>query len=424
MKNYILTERPNLFEPNDYINFLVEIEGSPSADELMSAVKAAFAANEATMSKVVLESEGSAFYEKLSESGCKVSVSGGDWREIVRENEKVPFAIEHGETVRVFVIQNGEKTALLLMSHHLAGDGKSVICFIEDIMKALSGQILDYKTMNLITKESFPKESELPFAVKLYANYINKKWNRAPKHFTWDDYYSVQSKYWSEHDSQIIIETFSQDETERIKTRAKSAGVSVNSFIAAAFLKENRNKGSLGIPVSVRSESDKSMSNQTSGLSVKYTYLDRKSFNENAKALHKEIQKKLQSPVMKYFVLQFLALISPSLVDSVLLYTHGLYSNKLVKKFAGIMGYVGKSKREIGITNLTAIDIPTQYAAYKIKNITFVPPAVSYARNIIGVSTVNGKMTITYHFMSDRDEYTQPDFFSRVIMNLRQCEGL
>ena len=424
MKNYILTERANLFEPNDYINFLVEFDGNPDSDELVSAVKAAFEANEAAMSKIVLESDGSAFYEKLPECGSKVSASSGDWREIVRENEKVPFAIDRGEMVRVFVIHNSEEYSLLIMSHHLAGDGKSILCFIEDIMRALSGEKLEYKPMNLVTRESLPRKSELPLAVKLYAKVLNKKWNRHRNAFTWDDYYSVHSKYWLKRDSQIICKTFSEAELKKIKNCAKAAGVSVNSYIAAAFLKENRNKGSLGIPVSVRSVSDKSMSNLTSGISVEYTYSDKKSFGQNAKDLHDAIQHKLQSPVMRYFVLQFMLLLSPSLVDAVLLYAHGLYNTKAVKKAAGVMGYVGKSKREIGITNLTQIDIPTQYSSYKIKNITFVPPAVSYARNIIGISTLNGKMTVTYHFMGGLGEYTQQDFFSRGIMNLRQCDRL
>lgn len=424
MKKHILTERANLFEPNDYINFLVELDGNPDADELVSAVEAAFEANEVAMSKVVLESDGSAFYEKLPKCGCKVSVSSGNWREIVRKNEKVPFAIDRGEMVRVFVIRNGEESSLLIMSHHLAGDGKSILCFIEDIMRALSGEKLEYKPMNLITRESLPRKSELPLSVKLYTKVLNRKWNRHRRAFTWNDYYSVHSKYWSKHDSQIICESFSEAELDKIKNCAKAAGVSVNSYIAAAFLKANRNKGSLGIPVSVRSVSDKSMSNLTSGISVEYTYSDKKSFEQNAKALHDAIQHKLQSPVVRYFVLQFMLLLSPSLVDAVLMYTHGLYNTKTVKKAAGIMGYVGKSKREMGITNLTQIDIPTQYSSCKIKNITFVPPAVSYARNIIGISTLNGKMTVTYHFMGGFEEYAQQNFFSRGIINLRQCGRL
>jgi len=62
MKNYIYSERVNLFEPNVYIQFLVQILGKPSPDYLASAVKTAFTLNEATMSRIVLEKNGEAFY--------------------------------------------------------------------------------------------------------------------------------------------------------------------------------------------------------------------------------------------------------------------------------------------------------------------------------------------------------------------------
>ncbi len=62
MKNEILTERVNLFEPNDYIFFCVELCGDFTADMLAKAVRAAFEANEATMSKIVLTDSGNAYY--------------------------------------------------------------------------------------------------------------------------------------------------------------------------------------------------------------------------------------------------------------------------------------------------------------------------------------------------------------------------
>ena len=71
MKNIIRSERVNLFEPNAYIQFLVRITGKPNIEELMEAVKSAFRANEATMCKVVLEADGTAFYKKMSVSGCR-----------------------------------------------------------------------------------------------------------------------------------------------------------------------------------------------------------------------------------------------------------------------------------------------------------------------------------------------------------------
>ncbi len=46
---------------------------------------------------------------------------------------------------------------------------------------------------------------------------------------------------------------------------------------------------------------------------------------------------------------------------------------------------------------MTLLDIPAYYGNYETKNIIFVPPAVSYCKNVIGVSTINGRMTIVYH---------------------------
>lgn len=109
-----------------------------------------------------------------------------------------------------------------------------------------------------------------------------------------------------------------------------------------------------------------------------------------------KIKSKLQST--RVFVLKFLTELPMTLIDAVLLNTHDCYSDPLAKQTAKIMGYTGKI-RELGITNLTELDIPVLYGNYKIKNIIFVPPAVSYARNIIGISTINGKMTFSFHNM-------------------------
>lgn len=61
------------------------------------------------------------------------------------------------------------------------------------------------------------------------------------------------------------------------------------------------------------------------------------------------------------------------------------------------MGYSGKKVKDMGISNLTVLDIPTSYNNFEIDNIIFIPPAISYSHNIIGVSTINGKLSISYH---------------------------
>lgn len=67
MKKYIRSERANLFEPNVYISMIVKLSGDLSIKEIEQAVYKAYEANEATMSKIMLEENGDAMQKKLLE---------------------------------------------------------------------------------------------------------------------------------------------------------------------------------------------------------------------------------------------------------------------------------------------------------------------------------------------------------------------
>lgn len=175
--NEIVTERPHLFEPNVYIAVCVEMAGKVCPQKLSVAVKQAFEANEATMSKIMLE-HGFAYYEKIPVSCCKIEIvnENKNWIEIVSQNEKIPFAIDKGELVRVFIIPSEDNnTQIMIMAHHLAGDGKSIIYFVKDIMNALSAVPLTYKPLTLLGRD-LPQKG-LSVTAKLYARYCKHKWN-------------------------------------------------------------------------------------------------------------------------------------------------------------------------------------------------------------------------------------------------------
>jgi hypothetical protein len=419
MKHCIYSERTDLLEPNIYIQFLVQITGNPALEDLVSAVKAAFSANEATMSRIAYDKNGDAYYEQMPESGCKVSIVKDDWKNIIRQNEKVTFAIDQGELMRVFVNVAEEDIFLLIMAHHLVGDGKAVTYFIEDVMTALSGKQLEYKPMQLVSYKSMPGKSELPLLLKLYVYTLNKKWKYTGKTFHWSDYYKIHEVYWKERSSEIVFERFLPEEINRIHAYAKKIGVSVNSYVATAFLEADRKNETIGMAVNIRMDKNKSISNQATGISVDHLFSDKITFDENVQIVHKRVLYKLRKPVMKYFILRFIPLFTPSLIDSVLLYTYGLYENRITQKLARLMGYSGGKTRELGITNLTKLDIPNTYGIYGLKNGLFIPPVVSYAKHIIGVSTMEDGMAISYHFMNDQDRDKELEFFRRAVRNLK-----
>lgn len=417
--NFIYSERADLFDPNIYITFHVKITGNPQTNALIKAVKEAFHANETTMSKVVLGEEGLARYERMEESGCSVSVTDKDWETIVIESEKRKFRIDKGEMLRVFVMPSQGEKELLIMAHHLAGDGKSIIYFLEDIMKALAGEKLVFKPLNLITVDSFPEDSKLPFFYRLYAKGFNKKWNKNTCNFNWEDYEKIHRVYWENKSSDIVYRSFTPEEVSAIKKKAKEADVSVNSYITTAFLRANPDNGCIGMAVDIRKDYNRSMSNQASGISVDYHYSPELSFEENTKIIHKKVHKKLDHSVMRWFILRFLPLFEPSLLDSVLFVTYDLYQNRTSLKLAEVLGYKGGKTRELGITNLGILDISGTYGDYGLKDMLFVPPVVSYAKHIIGVVTMADGMRISYHFMSDSDKETEQKFFDKAMEYLK-----
>ena len=404
MKKYIRTERANLFEPNVYISMVVKISGMVSKEAVREAVEKAYEANEATMSRIVMEDGGDAYYEKMESSGCKFFFDSRSFITIIKESEKNPFAIQKGELVRTYLTIENQEMVLLIHAHHLVGDGKSILILVKDVMDGLSGKQPEYKPMFLIDQRFLRKKAKLRLGIRLVLKKVNRKWEKVGKAFTWEDYYDVHKRYWESHSSEIEVKTYSANE---LKKNCKN-GATLNSYLITDFLRKTTESKVVGIPVNIREE-DNGMSNQTSGISIKCQYQTDKSFEENLSIIHKEIYKMIRNVNMKYFILLFMGQLSPSLVDSILLQTHGCYQNKLSKKMAGIMGYIGKEGRDLGVTNLTRIDIPNDYGSFRIEDILFIPPKVSYTRNVVGVCTYGDNLTVCHHKMKRQKGTMNPD---------------
>lgn len=404
MKKYIRTERANLFEPNVYISMVVKISGMVSKEAVREAVEKVYEANEATMSRIVMEDGGDAYYEKMESSGCKFFFDSRSFITIIKESEKNPFAIQKGELVRTYLTIENQEMVLLIHAHHLVGDGKSILILVKDVMDGLSGKQPEYKPMFLIDQRFLRKKAKLRLGIRLALKNVNRKWEKVGKAFTWEDYYDVHKRYWESHSSEIEAKTYSANE---LKKNCKN-GATLNSYLITDFLRKTTESKVVGIPVNIR-EDDNGMSNQTSGISIKCQYQTDKSFEENLSIIHKEIYKMIQNVNMKYFILLFMGQLSPSLVDSILLQTHGCYQNKLSKKMAGIMGYIGKEGRDLGVTNLTRINIPNDYGSFRIEDILFIPPKVSYTRNVVGVCTYGDNLTVCHHKMKRQKGTMNPD---------------
>lgn len=392
MRKYILSERSSLFEPDIYISMVVKLSGNVEKEKLIAAVKAAYNANETTMSRIVLTDKGDAFYERMEESGCRVFMDSRSWKEILHGEEKKTFHIDEGELIRSFITPEKDGITLYIMAHHLAGDGKSMVVLIEDIMRAMEGQTLIYKEARVFHREYLNKKGKLPLLVKAFIKSKNRKWNIEGRIFTWKDYYAVHDKYWKNHSSKVEIRALDEKELENLKMEAHKNQVTINSYLVAQLQREFPEKSVIGIPVSVR-DGDMSMSNQTSGISIRHSYRSTRSLSENAREIHEKIYSIIKNKRKKYFVLSFLATLAPTITDGVILHSQGYYKSDFTEKMLDTMKYRGKSKTQLGVTNLSRIDLKKAYSTFKIEDILFIPPKVSYSEMVVGVSTFSNRLS-------------------------------
>ena len=75
------------------------------------------------------------------------------------------------------------------------------------------------------------------------------------------------------------------------------------------------------------------------------------------------MKKKLNNNSYKYFVLRFMSGFDPTLVDAVNLEFAGYFHSETSAKLAKLLGY-GHNTQTLSITNLTRLDIPTDYGNF------------------------------------------------------------
>ena len=389
MKHEIKYERGELFDVNMIIVFQIDIRGVPAEKEITEAFNKAVSVNEILLSRIVIENDGRAFYIDNASPKSSIQKADTNFDAIRQREEKKRFRLEDGEFIRAYYKIEDGKTSILFLMHHMAGDGMSLEYFIEDFMVFLSGGSREFKKIR--TAET---KDNLDFISKGLIKHYNKNW--CNKVFSFADMDKAYESYWKNKITTIETEIIEKEEMDNILAECHKAGVRFTSYLTAKLIKDEKKMMDVGYAMNYRHDKNRSMGNQASGLSVKHKYNSSKSLFENALAIQKKFDKKIEDHKKGSYILNFVAGFIPTLTDAINLEHAGTFYDKVSYSLAKLMGYTEKTK-DYSITNLTVADIPVKYGDYEIEKMLFAGPVVSYGKNIISVVTCNGKTVITKH---------------------------
>ena len=401
MKQELLYERGDLFDVNMIITMIVRVKGSASEEEWKTAFGKAVRANEILLTRIYIEEDGRAYYTDGNSIGSSLRFTEEDLQKVRQREERIRFRIEEGEYLRVFVKPEGEETSVLFLMHHLGGDGKSLLYFIEGFLTFLSGGSVPFREIR--TEET---KENLDFISRGIIRYYNRRWKK--RIFSFEDMDRAYERYWKDRTTTIKTEVIEEAEMERIKDECRRNGVRFTSYLTAKLIRadsEQKKTKDIGYALDYRHDRNRSMGNQASGCSVRYRYNPHKSLMENALEIQKRLDRKLTDHQKGSYILSFVSKITPTLHDAVNLEHAGTFHDKTSYRFAKLMGYVGRTK-DYSITNLMVADIPVTYGSFEIKEILFAGPVISYGQRIISVITCNGRTVITTHFREKETEKT------------------
>ena len=393
----IESERGDIFDVNMMIVMQVTVSGRAEEHELSEAFRAAVGSFEILNCKVVIDESGDAFYDKCTGHENSITFRDFDLGELVREQERRRFRLEDGEFLRCFVSFAGtDEMRIGFCMHHLGGDGKSLCYFIEAFLKCLNGEECEYRRMILLNSETLPQEPKLPFWASWLIKSYNRKWRKERRVFGFDDMEAAYQKFWQNHSTSVRNEVTSAAALRGRLDECKAAHIGFTSYTIAEMIKDMPGEQDIGLAVDGRLDGNRTMSNQATGISVKHRYDRRKNLVRNAAEIDGNMKKKLRDIGYKYFVLRFMSGFDPTLTDAVDLEAAGYFHSTVSAKLAELLGY-GQKKKDISITNLTRLDIPVEYGKFRLTDLIFVPPVVSYGKNIIGMVTVGDHLNTTYH---------------------------
>ena len=392
MRFRLETERENLFDVNMVIAMRVRIEGEVPFEQLEKAFHKTVDAYEILNSRIVIEDNGDAFYVDCENPGSSFKESLLGFEDLINANEKVRFRIEEGEYIRGFLSPDG----IVFLMHHLGGDGKSLLYFIETFMSILSGEEIEKVPFANLPVSGLPADSGMPYMYKLFVKSWNKRWTKMKRVFNYEDMDEAYRKFWPTHKTKTVITEYGKDALNDLLAGSKEAGCSLTAYLVALWIREMPFRADVGFAVDGRLSDERTMGNFATGIHINYRYNDKISVGENASKINKLMKKKLTDPKVRYSVLQLIGNLDPTLIDTLSLEAIGAYHTRETARFADIMCY-GKNKRDLSITNLMKADIRTEYGNFRIKDIAFVPPVVSYGTNLIGIITVNDTLIVTRH---------------------------
>jgi len=420
--------------PNN-VAVIAAINGNIPENNLVQVLKKVAKMHPLIGVRVVIDSSQDAWFTEECDAPLPLKVtcrkSNRQWIDVLEDEQIIPFDFEKGPLIRFILLKSDEISDLIVICQHSICDGLSLANIIQDIIFLLSSPEIKVKRIDpvLPVPANFPA---VPLQVKLkllknklIMGRINRKWDKQRVLFDDVDYQNIHKAYTQKYKHRIIVEELSRSQTSDLVAWCHKNHVTVNSALSVAFLagrcsirgESNDNNHTIQIAVNIRDEFKKPVKRVfgllASGIKFEFEYLPEKTFSDNVSLFHQKVLHELNGnktlePLLGYYI-------RPTLIDGINFATYGKWVSDEFSRYEKLSGFIqNKENTAVAISNQIIDNMPglmisnlgnvktqKEYGSLKLDQLHFVTSSSPFLDLVIGVVTVNGKLTLTLNYMEE-----------------------
>lgn len=426
----INTEKIHIFSPDIHVGFCIKINKFIDEQIAKKAVQALCEKHPLLTSTIYFDENHRVYYRLNSSKAIPVEFRDDDpterWDEWMQKQNLEPFDLLNGPLMKILIINSGSSSTVVVIGHHMLGDGLSYLFFIRDFLLFIDDR-LDMTRLRppiIEVENDFPKNGRLKFFPKLAAKKLNRQYQKSGKVFSFDDYKTMYEDYHLKTAPAISLVDIDTSETEKIIKNCKKHSVTVNEAITTAFIIARKKMGGISnwasVSCNLRKELNRdpkeSMGNFVSGTAITAQLDDSKDIWDNARQVGDALNKKLNNPSKRYLALSFIDALDDKFVNAAYFAGFGYYQNPVAKRLGNIV-CGGAPGEGLGISNLGKHEL--KFDSFEIEECWFVPPLFPTNDFIVGVITMNQKMTFCLRYSANKiDQNSVEKIMSDVRNNL------
>jgi NRPS condensation-like uncharacterized protein len=361
--------------------------------------------------------------------------SENDWIKIHAEASKIPYEFETRPAIRFILVQSPDVSELIILCHHIICDGMSLAYLARDLMVHLGDPAREVEVLPApppIDLSNLPSDVSQSRLAKALINRMNRKWAEESVFFDHEDYRILTKAYWDNYNHQFFSIELSEADTSALVARCRKENTTVNSALTAAFSGaqsfvegEKPYHAQIAVGTNVRDRipnpAGEGMGMYAGAVELKFKYNHKRSFWENARKFHKEIQPKFTNKNLFSDMLNWLYL-DPTMFEAFHFKKLGGLVPSDSARYEKLSPF---SKREdvvlrilqrdniesletkywgTAVTNLGRVDFPKTYGALELDRLIIQPGGAIPLANVnmvLGAVTCSGKLSLLVEYAQD-----------------------